>query len=190
MLLGIAFGVVAIVGLMMTLGHWDVFKQNIADLLGVATGSSGAASHNAGGMVMEMLAFYGQCLLVGAKMFPLWALVGLSGDMSTMDVLRYCGFGFSWRCASLLHVASVSHHAPVVGHVCRGDYIHYFKTRWRSCYCRMAGSVHAAGVPPGQRWRDQQWWHHRMDGGSRGCTPVVQAPRPSVPASSTRRCPS
>ena len=72
MLLGMAAGVVAVIALMMALGHWEIFKQNMADLLGIATGSSGEASHNAGGMVMEMLGFYGQCLMVGLKAFALW----------------------------------------------------------------------------------------------------------------------
>ena len=74
MLVGMAIGALAIIGLMHALGHWDIFKQNMTDLLGVATGNSGAASHNAGGMVMEMLRFYGQCLLVGLKMFGLFWL--------------------------------------------------------------------------------------------------------------------
>ena len=72
MLAGVAVGMLAIIGMMMALGHWDIFKQNMTDLLGVATGSSGEASHNAGGMVMEMLGFYWQCLLVGLKAFGLW----------------------------------------------------------------------------------------------------------------------
>ena len=72
MLVGIAFGAAAVIGLMMALGHWDIFKQNMTDLLGVATGSSGEASHNAGGLVMEMLGFYKQCLIVGLKAFGLW----------------------------------------------------------------------------------------------------------------------
>ena len=72
MLVGIAVGAAAVIGLMMALGHWDIFKQNMTDLLGVATGSSGEASHNAGGLVMEMLGFYKQCLIVGLKAFGLW----------------------------------------------------------------------------------------------------------------------
>jgi hypothetical protein len=74
MLAGMVVGVLAVIGLMMALGHWELFKQNMADLLGVATGSSGAASHNAGGLVMEMLGFYKQCLIVGIKAYGLlWA---------------------------------------------------------------------------------------------------------------------
>ncbi len=72
MLLGVVVGAGIVIGMMMALGHWDIFKQNMADLLNVATGRSGAASHNAGGMVMEMLGFYKQCLLVGLKMAVLW----------------------------------------------------------------------------------------------------------------------
>lgn len=72
MLLGVVVGAGAVIGMMMALGHWDIFKQNMADLLNVATGRSGAASHNAGGMVMEMLGFYKQCLLVGLKMAVMW----------------------------------------------------------------------------------------------------------------------
>jgi len=72
MLLGFVTGAAAVVSVMMALGHWDIFRQNMTDLLGVATGSSGEASHNAGGMVMEMLGFYKQCLIVGIKAFGLW----------------------------------------------------------------------------------------------------------------------
>ncbi len=74
MLLGIAVGTAAVIGMMLALGHWDIFKQNMTDLLAVATGSSGEATHNAGGMVMEMLRFYWQCLYVGAKMLLMWWL--------------------------------------------------------------------------------------------------------------------
>lgn len=72
MLLGMVIGAAAVIGMMMALGHWDIFKQNMTELLGVATGSSGAASHNAGSLVTEMLGFYKQCLLVGLKAFGLW----------------------------------------------------------------------------------------------------------------------
>ena len=74
MLAGVALGAAAVIGMMMALGHWDIFKQNMTDLLAVATGSSGEATHNAGGMVMEMLRFYWQCLYVGAKMLLMWWL--------------------------------------------------------------------------------------------------------------------
>lgn len=72
MLAGILGGTLTVIVLMMALGHWGIFMQNMTDLVGVATGNSGTASHNAGGMVMEMLGFYGQCLLVGLKAFGLW----------------------------------------------------------------------------------------------------------------------
>ena len=78
-LAGVVLGVVAVIGLMMALGHWDIFKQNMTDLIGVATGSSGAATHNAGGMVMEMLGFYKHCLYVGLKIFILWLALWLAG---------------------------------------------------------------------------------------------------------------
>ena len=71
-LMGCVVGALVIITMMMALGHWDIFKQNMADLLAIATGSSGAATHNAGGLVAVMLAFYGQCLLVGLKMAALW----------------------------------------------------------------------------------------------------------------------
>jgi hypothetical protein len=72
MLLGMAIGATAVIGVMMALGHWSFFTQNITELMGVATGSSGEASHNAGGLVMEMLGFYKQCLIVGLKACGLW----------------------------------------------------------------------------------------------------------------------
>ena len=78
MLVGMALGILVVLGLMMELGHWEIFKQNMTDLLGVATGSSGEASHNAGGLVMEMLRFYGQCLYVGLKVFGLVFLCWLT----------------------------------------------------------------------------------------------------------------
>lgn len=71
-LAGAAVGILAVIGMMMALGHWEIFVQNMADLLGIVTGSSGAATHNAGGLVAVMLGFYWQCLLVGLKMAALW----------------------------------------------------------------------------------------------------------------------
>lgn len=71
-LAGAAAGILAVIGMMMALGHWEIFVQNMADLLGIVTGSSGAATHNAGGLVAVMLGFYRQCLLVGLKMAALW----------------------------------------------------------------------------------------------------------------------
>jgi hypothetical protein len=74
MLLGVAIGAAAVIATMMALGHWDHFRQNMTELFGVATGSSGEASHNAGGLVMAMLGFYKQCLIVGIKAYGLlWA---------------------------------------------------------------------------------------------------------------------
>ncbi len=72
MLAGMVAGAFAVIALMTALGHWDVFVMNMSDLIGVATGRSGAASHNAGGLIREMLGFYGQCLLVGLKALVLW----------------------------------------------------------------------------------------------------------------------
>ena len=71
-LAGAAAGILAVIGMMMALGHWDIFVQNMTDLLGIVTGSSGAATHNAGGLVSVMLGFYRQCLLLGLKMAALW----------------------------------------------------------------------------------------------------------------------
>lgn len=71
-LAGAAAGILAVIGMMMALGHWEIFVQNMTDLLGIVTGSSGTATHNAGGLVAVMLGFYRQCLLVGLKMAALW----------------------------------------------------------------------------------------------------------------------
>ena len=71
-LAGAAVGILAVIGMMMALGHWEIFVQNMTDLLGIVTGSSGAATHNAGGLVAVMLGFYRQCLLVGLKVAALW----------------------------------------------------------------------------------------------------------------------
>ncbi len=111
MLLGILAGMLAVVALMMALGHWEIFKQNMTDLLGVATGSSGAASHNAGGLVMEMLRFYMQCLLVGVKMLALWAVLWLVRKYVGNRWLRYCAgllvavvvVYFMWHQSHIMH---------------------------------------------------------------------------------------
>ena len=110
-LLGVLVGIVGVIGMMMALGHWEIFKQNMADLLGVATGSSGEASHNAGGLVMEMIGFYGQCLLVGAKMLALWAVLWLVRRYVAHRLLRYCAWMlvaiatvyFMWHQSHIMH---------------------------------------------------------------------------------------
>jgi len=110
MLLGIAVGTAAVIGMMLALGHWDIFKQNMTELLGVATGSSGEASHNAGGMVMEMLRFYWQCLYVGAKMLLMWWLFILLPKIPYRP-LRVCLWlllavslvYFMWRQSHIMH---------------------------------------------------------------------------------------
>ena len=109
-LLGAIAGALAVIGMMMALGHWDIFVQNMTDLLGVATGRSGTATHNAGGLVAVMLAFYRQCLLVGLKMAVLWLPV-----WAALGCLACSGGG-----STLFHVAPVPHHAPPVGDVCGG----------------------------------------------------------------------
>lgn len=110
MLTGMALGALAVIGLMMELGHWDLFRQNMTDLLGVATGSSGAASHNAGGLVTEMLRFYGQCLYVGIKMFGLVWLYWLTKRIDVRElriaarVLVVAGIVYlMWRQSHIMH---------------------------------------------------------------------------------------
>ena len=98
MLVGMAMGALAVIGLMLALGHWEIFKQNMADLLGVATGSSGVASHNAGGLMMEMLAFYGQCLYVGLKM---------GGLLWLFWMIKRCENGGPWWSARIFVAAWV-----------------------------------------------------------------------------------
>ena len=75
LLVGMTLGVAAVIVMMMSLGHWDVFSQNMKDLTGIATGSSGEASHNVADMVMVMLGFYKQCLFVALKLLALWLFV-------------------------------------------------------------------------------------------------------------------
>lgn len=111
MLLGMAAGALAVIGLMMALGHWELFVQNMADLLGVATGSSGEASHNAGGLVTAMLVFYRQCLLVGAKMLALAGLLWLVDRYLRHPLLRYGAWAlvavitvwFMWHQSHIMH---------------------------------------------------------------------------------------
>ena len=97
-LAGVAIGALALIGLMHALGHWEIFKQNMTDLIGVATGSSGAASHNAGGMVKEMLGFYGQCLYVGLKM---------GGLLWLFWMIKRCENGGPWWIARIFVAAWV-----------------------------------------------------------------------------------
>ena len=111
MLAGVALGAAAIIGMMMALGHWDIFLQNMTDLLAVATGSSGEASHNAGGMVMEMLRFYGHCLVVGFKAFGLWWGFELVRRYVPNSVLRWLAWlviaamlvYFMWYQSHIMH---------------------------------------------------------------------------------------
>lgn len=110
MLAGIAAGTLAVIVLMMALGHWEIFLQNMTDLLGVATGSSGEASHNAGGMVMEMISFYGQCLLVGAKLFALWAVLWLVRKYVGNQLLRYC----AWILVAIATVYFMAHQSHIM----------------------------------------------------------------------------
>ena len=111
MMAGILVGTVAVIAMMMALGHWDIFKQNMTDLLGVATGSSGEASHNAGGLVMEMLRFYGQCLMVGLKLMAIWAVCWLAGRHIGNRLLRWVAWlavaaaavYFMWHQSHIMH---------------------------------------------------------------------------------------
>ena len=110
MLLGMAAGVIAVIALMLALGHWDIFKQNMTDLLGIATGSSGEASHNAGGMVMEMLRFYGQCLIVGLKAFALWVAFWAIRRFIVNSALRWT----AWLAVAALLVYFMWHQSHIM----------------------------------------------------------------------------
>ncbi len=109
--LGIVAGTLAVIGMMMALGHWDIFVQNMTDLLGVATGRSGTATHNAGGLVAVMLAFYRQCLLVGLKMAALWLPVWLAWRYIGNQWLRWAvwlavavaALYFMWHQSHIMH---------------------------------------------------------------------------------------
>ena len=128
MLLGVLVGIVVVIGMMMSLGHWEIFKQNMSDLLGVATGSSGEASHNAGGLVMELIGFYGQCLLVGAKMLALWVVLWLVRRYVGNWLLRYCAWilvavatvYFMWHQSHIMHPLWVMCVAGLVWVICQG----------------------------------------------------------------------
>ena len=127
-LLGVLVGIVVVIGMMMALGHWEIFKQNMSDLLGVATGSSGEASHNAGGLLMEMMRFYGQCLLVGAKMLALWTVLWLVRRYVGNRLLRYCVWilvaiatvYFMWHQSHIMHPLWVMCVAGLVWVICQG----------------------------------------------------------------------
>ena len=113
MLAGVAVGVLAIVGMMMAMGHFELFKQNMTDLLGVATGSSGEASHNAGGMVMEMLGFYWQCLLVGLKAFGLWWAYSVIRRYFSWPDTRWQFWSF-WLMVTVMLVFFMSHQSHLM----------------------------------------------------------------------------
>ena len=89
LLAGVVAGALLVIALMIMLGHWGIFVQNMGDLVGVATGRSGSATHNAGGMVSVMLRFYGQCLYVGLKIFALWLALWLAGRYTVNRWLRW-----------------------------------------------------------------------------------------------------
>ena len=128
MLVGIAVGMVAVIALMLALGHWEIFKQNMSDLLGVATGSTGNASHNANGLVAEMLGFYWQCLLVGLKGFALWGAMWLIQRYVGNHWLRYvlCAVVaaavayFMWHQSHIMHPLWVMCVVGLVWVICQG----------------------------------------------------------------------
>ncbi len=129
MLLGVVVGAGTVIGMMMALGHWDIFKQNMADLLNVATGRSGAASHNAGGMVMEMLGFYKQCLLVGLKMAVLWLPLWVAWRYIGNRWLRWliwiavaiASLYFMWHQSHIMHPLWVMCVAGLIWIICHGS---------------------------------------------------------------------
>ena len=110
-LLGAVAGTLAVIGMMMALGHWDIFKQNVTDLIGVATGSSGVATHNTGGLVAVILSFYKQCLLVGLKMAALWLPLWLAWRYIGNRWLRWAvwlaiaiaAIYFMWHQSHIMH---------------------------------------------------------------------------------------
>lgn len=77
-IVGALVGALFVILFMIMIGHWHIFVQNMSDLVGVATGRSGEATHNVGDMVAVMLRYYGQCLYVGLKIFALWLALWLS----------------------------------------------------------------------------------------------------------------
>ncbi len=127
-LLGAIAGALAVIGMMMALGHWDIFVQNMTDLLGVATGRSGTATHNAGGLVAVMLAFYRQCLLVGLKMAVLWLPVWAAWRYVGNRWLRWAvwlavavaALYFMWHQSHIMHPLWVMCVAGLVWAICKG----------------------------------------------------------------------
>ena len=127
-LLGTVAGFLAVIGMMMALGHWDIFVQNMTDLLGIATGSSGAATHNAGGLVAVMLAFYRQCLLVGLKMAALWLPLWLAWRYIGNRWLRWAlwlavavvSLYFMWHQSHIMHPLWVMCVAGLIGIIIKG----------------------------------------------------------------------
>ena len=127
-LLGAIAGALAVIGMMMALGHWDIFRQNMTELLGVATGSSGTATHNAGGLVAVMLAFYRQCLLVGLKMAVLWLPVWAAWRYVGNRWLRWAvwlavavtALYFMWHQSHIMHPLWVMCVAGLVWVICKG----------------------------------------------------------------------
>ena len=132
MLAGVAVGALAIVGLMKALGHWDIFVQNMTDLLGVATGRSGAASHNAGGLVMAMLDFYWQCLLVGLKAFGLWCAYSVIRRYFSWPDTRWLLWSL-WLMVTVMLVYFMSHQS------------HIMHPLWVMCVAGLAWVIYKGG---------------------------------------------
>lgn len=127
-LMGFVAGALAVIGMMMAMGHWDIFRQNMTELLGVATGSSGTATHNAGGLVAVMLAFYRQCLLVGLKMAALWLPLWVAWRYIGNRWLRWvvwlvvtvAALYFMWHQSHIMHPLWVMCVAGSAWAICRG----------------------------------------------------------------------
>jgi len=68
MLAGALTGFAAVVAMMALLGHLSLFWQNMTELLGIATGQSGEATHNVSLMLGGLVTYYGKCALTALKL--------------------------------------------------------------------------------------------------------------------------
>ncbi len=73
---GVAVGMAIVVGLMVALGHLQLWLDNMHDLRTIASDSD--ASHSVAGMVMAQFRFYERALWSAAKIGTLVALAGLA----------------------------------------------------------------------------------------------------------------
>lgn len=98
-LAGTACGIVAVLGVMTALGHYDLWLGNMRDLRSIASDSN--ASHSLGNMIMAQLIFYAQALWAAVKIgtvVALWLVTRkrIESQWLRMAVLACCMIASAW----------------------------------------------------------------------------------------------